>query len=294
MLKQKLTIFILIALLGIISCGSGEKGVVIGSKEFTESVILREMMAALIEALSDIKTEQKFLGGTLICFNSLKSGDIDLYAEYTGTALTAIMKQNPITDPQQVYDTVKTNFKDQYQLEWLVPFGFNNTYVLTMRKDLAFALGIQKISDLAAHLDALKAGFTHEFLERPDGYPGLTTHYGFKLTQKPKGMDPGLMYKAIAEKQIDLTSGFATDGRIPSFDLVMLSDDKQFFPPYYAAPVIRSDTLGKYPELKGILNKLAGKIDDATMAQLNYEVDEKGRSAADVAKEFLQKQGLIP
>ncbi|MAE39561.1 MAG: glycine/betaine ABC transporter, partial [Psychrobacter sp.] len=228
------------------------------------------------------------------CFNSLKSGDIDLYAEYTGTALTAIMKQEPMTDPQEVFDTVKANFKDQYQLQWLQPFGFNNTYVLTMRKDHAQALGVQKISDLDAHKDALKAGFTHEFLERPDGYPGLTTHYGFELTQKPKGMDAGLMYKAIAEKEIDLTSAFATDGRIPAFDLVMLSDDKQFFPPYYAAPVIRSDTLGKYPELKGILNKLAGKIDDATMAQLNSEVDEKGRAAAEVAKDFLQKQGLIP
>ena len=294
MLKQKLTIFILIALLGITACGGGEKKVVIGSKEFTESVILREMMAALIEALSSIKAEEKFLGGTLICFNSLKSGDIDLYAEYTGTALTAIMKQEPMTDPQEVFDTVKANFKDQYQLQWLQPFGFNNTYVLTMRKDHAQALGVQKISDLEAHKDALKAGCTHEFLERPDGYPGLTKHYGFELTQKPKGMDPGLMYKAIAEKKIDLTSGFATDGRIPAFNLVMLSDDKQFFPPYYAAPVIRSDTLGKYPELKGILNKLAGKIDDATMAQLNSEVDEKGRAAAEVGKEFLRKQGLIP
>lgn len=294
MLKQKLTIFTLTTLLGIAACGGGEKKVVIGSKEFTESVILREMMAALVEVNSDIKTEQKFLGGTLICFNSLKSGNIDLYAEYTGTALTAILKQAPMTDPQKVYDTVKANFKDQYQLEWLAPFGFNNTYVLTMRKDHAQELGVEKISDLGTHLDTLKAGFTHEFLERPDGYPGLTKHYGLKLTQKPKGMDPGLMYKAIAEKQIDLTSGFATDGRISAFDLVMLSDDKRFFPPYYAAPVIRSDTLGKYPELKDILNKLAEIIDDAMMAQLNYEVDEKGRSTAEVARDFLQKQGLIP
>ncbi len=294
MLKQRLTIFILIALFGITACGDGEKKVVIGSKEFTESVILREMMAALIEANSDIKVEQKFLGGTLICFNSLTSGDIDLYAEYTGTALMAILKQAPMTDSQRVYDTVKENFKNLYQLEWLAPFGFNNTYVLTMRKDHAQALGVEKISDLDTHLDTLKAGFTHEFLERPDGYPGLTEHYGLKSTQKPKGMDPGLMYKAIAEKQIDLTSGFATDGRIPAFDLVMLSDDEGFFPPYYAAPVVRSDTLGKYPELKGILGKLAERIDDATMAQLNYEVDEKERAAAEVAKDFLQKQGLIP
>jgi glycine betaine/choline ABC-type transport system substrate-binding protein len=130
-------------------------------------------------------------------------------------------------------------------------------------------------------------------MERSDGYPGLIKHYGWSLDKEPKGMDPGLMYKAIAEKDVDLICGFATDGRIPAFDLVMLEDDKQFFPPYYAAPVVRADALGKYSELRGILEKLAVKIDDKTMAQLNYEVDEKGRQAAEVAREFLQKEGLI-
>ena len=293
MIKEKAITIMMIALLGIAACGGGERKVVIGSKEFTEQVILREMMAALIEGNSDIKTEQKFLGGTLICFNSLKSGDIDLYAEYTGTALTAILKQEPMKELQKVYDTVKDAFKQQYELVWLEPLGFNNTYTLTMRRDQAQELGVQTISDLEAHKDKLTSGFTHEFVERPDGYPGLVKHYGFKLEKKPKGMDPGLMYKAIAEGNVDLICGFATDGRIPAFDLVMLKDDKQFFPPYYAAPVIRTDTLKKYPKLEGILNKLAGKIDDKTMAQLNYEVDEEGRQAAEVAKEFLQKHGLI-
>ena len=294
MIKEKvITVMLIAALLGIAACGGGERKVVIGSKEFTEQVILREMMAALIEGNSDIKAEQKFLGGTLICFNSLKKGDIDLYAEYTGTALTAILKQLPMTEPQKVYDTVKDDFKQQYELVWLKSLGFNNTYTLTMRRDQAQELGIQTISDLEAHKDKLTSGFTHEFVERPDGYPGLVKHYGFELGQKPKGMDSGLMYKAIAEKNVDLICGFATDGRIPAFDLVMLEDDKQFFPPYYAAPVIRADTLEEYPELKEILNKLADKIDDKTMAQLNYEVDEKGRQAAEVAKEFLQKHGLI-
>jgi len=293
MTKQWLTGFTLIALLGITACDSGEKKVVIGSKEFTESVILREMMAALIEANSDIKAEQRFLGGTLICFNALKNGEIDLYAEYTGSALVAIMEQKPMPDPQQVYDTVKTKFKEDYQLEWLSPFGFNNTYVLAMRRDHADTLGIKTISGLEAHKDTLKAGFTHEFIERPDGYPGLTQHYGFTMTQKPKGMDAGLMYKAVAGAEIDLISAFSTDGRISIFDLVMLQDDKQFFPPYYAAPIVQEDTLEKYPELREILGKLAGKIDDQTMAQLNYEVDEKQRSAAEVAKNFLTKHGLV-
>jgi glycine betaine/choline ABC-type transport system substrate-binding protein len=292
--KGRVFTFILIALIGIASCGGGEKKVIVGSKEFTEQVILREMMAALIEGNSDIKAEQKFLGGTLICFNSLKNGEIDLYAEYTGTALTAIMKHDAMTDPQKVYDTVKDTFEQEYNLIWLKPLGFNNTYTLTMRRDQAQKLGVQKISQLEPYKDKLKSGFTHEFMERPDGYPGLVKHYGWSLKNEPKGMDPGLMYKAIAEGDVDLICGFATDGRIPALDLVMLEDDKQFFPPYYAAPVVRSDTLKKYPELKGILNKLAGKIDNKAMAQLNYEVDEKGRQAAEVAKEFLQNHGLIP
>jgi glycine betaine/choline ABC-type transport system substrate-binding protein len=283
----------LIILIGITACGDGEKLVTIGSKEFTEQIILREMMAALIEGNSDIKAEQKFLGGTLICFNSLKNGEIDLYAEYTGTALTAILKQEPMTDPQKVYDTVKDAFKNQYDLVWLKPLGFNNTYTVTMRSDQAQQLGVQKISDLEPHKGDLTSGFTHEFIERPDGYPGLIEHYGWQLEKEPKGMDPGLMYRAIAEGDVDLICGFATDGRIPAFDLVMLKDDKQFFPPYYAAPVVRADTLKNYPELENILNKLAGKIDNTTMGQLNYQVDEEGRKAAEVAREFLQQQGLV-
>jgi len=291
--RVKVFAFMLIALVGIAACGGGEKKVIVGSKEFTEQVILREMMAALIEGNSDIKAEQKFLGGTLICFNSLKKGEIDLYAEYTGTALTAIMKHEPMTDPQEVYDAVKDAFEQQYKLVWLESLGFNNTYTLTMRRDQAQELEVQKISDLELYKDKLKSGFTHEFMERPDGYPGLVKHYGWSLADEPKGMDSGLMYKAIAGGDVDLICGFATDGRIPAFDLVMLEDDKQFFPPYYAAPVIRSDTLKKYPGLEEILNKLAGIIDNEAMAQLNYEVDEKGRQAAEVAKEFLQKHGLI-
>lgn len=293
MISGKAITILLFVLIGVSACGNGGKKVVIGSKEFTEQIILREMMAALIEGNSDIKTEQKFLGGTLICFNSLKNGHIDLYAEYTGTALTAILKQEPITDSQNVYYIVKDAFRERYELIWLDPLGFNNTYTLTMRRDQAQELGVQKISDLASHKGKLTSGFTHEFLERPDGYPGLVKHYGWSLEKEPKGMDPGLMYKAIAEGDVDLICGFATDGRIPAFDLVMLEDDKQFFPPYYAAPVVRADALKKYPELEAILSKLADKIDNKAMAQLNYEVDEKGRQAAEVAKEFLRKYGLI-
>lgn len=290
--RGKVYTVMLIGLLGIGACGGGEKEVVIGSKDFTEQVILREMMAALIEGNSDIKAEQKSLGGTLICINSLRNGEIDLYAEYTGTALRAIWEQ--VADPQKPKDIIAFIWLSQQRgLIWLEQLGFNNTYTLMMRRDQAQELGVQKISDLEAHKDKLTSGFTHDFLERPeDGYPGLVKHYGWSLEKEPKGMDHGLMYKAIAEGDVDLICGFATDGQI-SADLVMLEDDEQFFPKYYAAPIVRADTLKKYPELEDILSKLAGRIDNKTMAQLNYEVDEKGRQAAEVAGEFLRKSGLM-
>ncbi len=304
--RGKVYTVMLIGLLGIGACGGGEKEVVIGSKDFTEQKILREMMAALIEGNSDIKAEQKVLDGTLICWNSLRNGEIDLYAEYTGTALAsgsfnslsaklmAILKQEPLTDPQEAINIVDLMWIcQQHGLIWLEPLGFNNTYTLMMRRDQAQELGVQKISDLGVHKDKLTSGFTHDFLERPeDGYPGLIEHYGWSLEKEPKRMDHGLIYKAIAEGDVDLICGFATDGQI-SADLVKLEDDEQFFPKYYAAPIVRADTLKKYPELEDILSKLAGKIDNKTMAQLNYEVDEKGRQAAEVAGEFLQKSGLM-
>ncbi|MGA1796365.1 MAG: glycine betaine ABC transporter substrate-binding protein [bacterium] len=268
--------------------------IAIGSKHFTEQEILGEIMAILIEEHMDVTVVRKFnLGGTMICFNALKSGDIDLYAEYTGTGLVNILKMKTANDPDQAYRTVRDAFRKRFDLVWLDPFGFDNTYTLTMRRTHAESLGIEKISDLARYKETLRPGFDAEFLERPDGYKGLIKHYGFEFAEDPRQMDPGLMYKALAEGSVDIIDGFATDGRIPAYDLVILDDDRHFFPPYHAAPLVRKKILSRHPKLTGILKKLGGLIDDRTMQSLNYQVDKLKKSPAEVAGAFLRERGLV-
>ncbi len=270
------------------------KSVSIGSKHFTEQEILAEIMAVLIEENSDITVVRRFnLGGTMVCFNALKTGELDLYAEYTGTGLVNILKMKAVNDPDKVYRTVKDIFAEKYDLAWLKPFGFNNTYTLTMRKADAEASGIRKISDLIPYKDKLLPGFDAEFMQRPDGYPGLRKHYGFEFGKKPRQMDPGLMYKALQEKGVDIIDGFSTDGRIPAYNFVTLLDDKNFFPPYYATPLVRNETLSIYPELKEILNRLSGRISTEEIRKLNYMVDKEEKRPSAVAKEFLKSRGLI-
>jgi glycine betaine/choline ABC-type transport system substrate-binding protein len=265
----------------------------IGSKNFTEQFILAEIMAQMIENRTTLNVERIFnLGGTMICHNALVNGEIDLYAEYTGTALTAIMKREVVTDPDQAYQSVSRHYLKNYQLKWLQPFGFNNTYALTLRGSDARENGWTKISDLVTTSARLKAGFTAEFTERPDGYPGLKDSYGLAF-QSVKDMDPALMYKAIAEMEVDVICAFSTDGRIKAYDLYPLEDDRHFFPPYSAAPVIRLDTAHRYPEVEEALNQLAGIIDNRIMQHLNYAVDETDKSPEAVARKFLREKGLI-
>lgn len=288
-------VFCTLIILGGLSCRRTTiNTITIGSKHFTEQEILGEIMSILIEENTGLKVFRRFnLGGTMICFNALRSGDIDLYAEYTGTGLVNILKQKAIMDPANTYRTVKKAFEKKFDLVWLEPFGFNNTYTLTMRRTQAKSLGIKTISDLAQHKHTLRPGFDAEFLERPDGYRGLIKHYGFEFSEKPKQMDPGLMYKALAEEGVDIIDGFATDGRIPAYELKILVDDKNFFPPYYAAPLIRKEILAKYPQLKALLNRLSGLINNETMSEMNYKVDKEQKSSSDIARMFLSNNGLI-
>jgi glycine betaine/choline ABC-type transport system substrate-binding protein len=278
-------------------CADEGASITVGAKHFTEQEILGEMMAILIEKNTDLEVNRKLnLGGTMICFNGLRSGDLNLYVEYTGTGLVNILQRPAISDADEAYQAVKKAFEERYDLVWLEPLGFNNAYTLTMRRGHAEKLGIESISDLAKYLNEgnkLKAAFDAEFFTRPDGYPGLQKHYNLEFPDKPKQMDPGLMYRAIADEAVDVIDGFATDGRIAAYDLVILEDDKNSFPPYHAAPLVRRQTLEQHPELEGLLNKLAGRIPDEKMRKLNYEVDENGRKAEDVAREFLADQGLI-
>jgi len=265
----------------------------IGSKNFTEQFILAELLAQLIEKNTDTKVKRVYnLGGTMICHNALVNGEIDIYPEYTGTALTAILGQVPSNDAQQTLALVSNEYNDKFQLEWLSPFGFNNTYAITVRRHDAELHDWRSISDLRSAAPSLTAGFTAEFTERVDGYPGLQKTYGFKFSSSVD-MDPGLMYKTIADSGVDVICAFSTDGRIKAYDLQPLVDDKGFFPPYYAAPVIRRETLQKYPEVKNILETLAGVIDDTTMQDLNYAVDEEKQSPQEVARRFLERKKLI-
>jgi len=290
--------FLVTALLMVVFMGAlppaatAQEKIVVGSKGFTEQVILGNMISLLLES-NGFKVDRKIgLGGTVICHEALVRGDISVYVEYTGTGLTTILKKAVLKDPEEVYQVVRKDYEDKFKLTWLKPWGFNNTYCIVMRKADAERLKVKKISDLKALAGDLVFGATIEFLARPDGVPGLTKHYELKFKDQ-KGMDPGLVYKAIAEKQVDVISGFATDGRIPAFNLVVLDDDLKFFPPYFAAPVVRMDLLTKAPKVAEVLNRLAGKISDDAMAALNSAVDVKKQDAEAVAKDFLKSQGLV-
>jgi len=268
--------------------------VTIGSKNFTEQILLGEMMAMMIEKHTDLNVDRRFcLGGTMICHDALARGEIDLYAEYTGTALTAILGQEVLADPDEALQVVRGAYRRRYDAEWLDPFGFNNTYAITVRKGDAQRNGWSKISDLQPQAATLRAGFTGEFVERPDGYPGLVETYGFRFGDV-RDLDPAIMYTAVAEREVDVICAFATDGRIIAYDLVPLADDRHAFPPYYAAPVVRRETLQSHPKVREALTALAGQLDDATMQRLNYEVDENHRRPRDVAREFLMSTKLLP
>jgi len=250
-------------------------------------------MAQIIEAHSDLQVERLFnLGGTMICHGALQSGGIDLYAEYTGTALAVILDQPVIADPDRAYETVVREYRQRFAADWLGPFGFNNTYTITVRKSDASSHNLRTISDLMAISGTLRAGFTAEFSERSDGYPGLRRAYGIQF-REVQDLDPALMYQAIANGEVDVICAFATDGRLAAFALQPLQDDRGFFPPYQAAPVIRTEVLKTHPELRQVLDQLAGLLDDATMQRLNFEVDEKKQRPSDIAREFLEGHGLL-
>lgn len=288
-----LSIVVVMVFAGCSSIGKNSNKIVIGGKNFTEQDILVYMMKYVIEDQTKLKVETKtFLGGTSVVAQAIERGDIDIYPEYTGTALINLLGEPVINNPQAAYDKVQKLYKEKKQIVWLEPFGFNNTYTLTMRGDEAERLGIATISDLASKADTLMLGCTQEFLERADGQKGLEEKYGFKFAAA-SGMDPGLTYAAVRDKKVNVIDGFATDGRIAAFNLKVLKDDKNFFPPYYAAPIIREDVLKKHPEIADALKRLAGKLDDKEMARLNAKVDLEKQDPKAVAKEWLQSQGLI-
>jgi osmoprotectant transport system permease protein len=275
------------------SLDTGHRVVRIGTKNFTEQLILGEMMAQVIEAKTDVMVKRRFnLGGTMICHGAMINGDIDLYPEYTGTGLTVILKHAVITDPEEALHYVTKTYHERFDLQWLKPFGFNNTYAITVRSTDAVRNGWNTISDLKESANNLIAGFTAEFAERPDGYPGLRQTYALQFGDV-RDFDPSLMYEAIRNQEVDVICAFATDGRIAAYSLKPLKDDRNFFPPYHAAPVIREEILKTHPKLGDVLSLFGGLIDDATMQRLNFEVDGKKRRINEVVEEFLKQREII-
>lgn len=286
--------------LPLVLCGAGAAhylrpaaDVSIGSKMFSESLILSHMMAMMIEHHTDLTVDERLgLGGSMICHSALVAGEIDLYAEYTGTSLTTILAEPPMPDPEAVLQRVTDRYRNEYQLAVLPPFGINNTYAIAVRKADAEANGWRTIDDLKPDAANLKAGWTPEFAERPDGYPGLKAAYGFEYGGVVD-IDSGLMYDAVAGGAVDLIAAYSTDGRIAAYDLVLLEDNRRFFPPYYAVPVVNGATLARHPEISTALAPLANLLDDATMQRLNYAVDHHKRDSEEVAREFLLQQKLL-
>src|SRR5947207_922613 len=263
--------------------------IVVGCKNFTEQIILGELIAQQIENKTHLPVERRFyLGGTYIAHQSILAGRIDVYPEYTGTALTAVLKQQPSSEPKAVYDRVKSEYERRFHLTLGPPFGFNDTFAIEIRGEDARRLHIQTLSQAAAYTPQWRAGFGYEFMERPDGYKGLVAIYGLRFGAAPRIMDLGLLTRTLKDHQVDVIAGNMTDGLIPALDLFVLEDDKHYFPPYEAVPVIREQTLAEHPEVRQALDDLSGKISDAEMRELNYEVDGRKRDVKEVLREFLR------
>lgn len=276
------------------SCGPPRSArIVVGSKNFTEQLVLGEIIAQQIENKTHLAVERKFyLAGTYICQQAILGGRIDIYPEYSGTALTAILKQTPEKDPTRVFDLVKSQYARRFHLRVGDAFGFNDTFAIEIRGDDARRLDLKTISKAAAYTPQWRAGFGYEFMERPDGYKGLAATYGLRFKEQPRIMDLGLLARALKEKQIDLAAGNTTDGLIPALDLFVLDDDKHYFPPYQAVPIIREETIQRHPEVETAIQELAGKISDDEMRHLNYAVDGQHQDAQQVVREFLKQKGL--
>lgn len=294
--RTKITIVLTLALAAILfftGCAKNDS-ITIGSKDFGENIVIAEMLSQLVETHTDLKVNRKLnLGGTFVNFNAIKNNQIDLYPEYTGTGLTAHLKMDVVNDPDESYGIVSEEFVKQWDIVWLEPFGFNNTYTLAVTPEVYEKYGVETYSDMIPYAGELVFGAEHEFFDRQDGFDGLVEMYGLNFKGEPMKLNASLKYQAIGRGDMDVTDAFATDGPIKQYSLKILEDDLGFFPPYHAAPIVRKEVLDKHPELKSVLNMLAGKLDDATMTELNYLVDVEGKAVEQVAKEFLASLNLV-
>jgi osmoprotectant transport system substrate-binding protein len=268
---------------------SHEPRIRVGSKNFTEQLVLGEIVAQHLEnRLHGHVSRRLDLGGTMVAQQALINGDIDVYPEYTGTALTSVLKLPPQKDPAKVLEAVRNGYR-QWRLEWLEPLGFENTFAMAVRKEDAAAA--DTLSG-AARAHSWKLGAGYEFAHRPDGLPGLLQTYGLRMSGTPKTMDLGLLYQALGKKQVDMVAGNSTDGMLSVLPLTVLKDDKRYFPPYDCALVVREEAERRFPGMRAALAELSGRIDSVTMRRLNYELDGRHRPAREIARNFLRSLGF--
>ena len=288
---------LLVAILAasLLACSQSHSNrMVVGSKNFTESFILGELIAQQLETHTNLKVERRFyLAGTYICQQAMLAGRIDIYPEYTGTALTAILKETDYGDREDVYQRVRNEYEQRFGLTIGPSFGFNDTFAMEIRGEDARKLNIRTLSQAAQFTPHWRAGFGYEFMERPDGYRGLVAAYRLHFAEEPRIMDLGLLARALKDHQIDFAGGNATDGLIPAFDLFVLEDDRHYFPPYEAVAVMRQQMLREHPEVAAVLAELDGTISDSEMQRLNYAVDGLHRDTQDVVREFLREKKLV-
>ncbi|MCC5604288.1 glycine betaine ABC transporter substrate-binding protein [Nostoc favosum] len=276
-----------------LNSSSNDGNIIVASKDFTEQDILGELLAQQIEARTNLKVVRRpRLGGSFVCHNAITAGIIDAYIEYTGTALTAILKQKPVNGSKEVYEIVKQTYAQQFNLEVMPSLGFENTFAMIIRGDDAKRYNIQTITQATQYTPQWRGGFGYEFLEREDGFPGLAKTYDLRFAKPPQIMDLGLIYRALIQKQVDMVAGNSTDGQISRLGLVVLKDDKQYFPSYETVPIVRQETFKKYPELRNAIAQLSGKISADEMRQLNYLVEGELREIKDVVREFRKSKGL--
>jgi osmoprotectant transport system substrate-binding protein len=291
---DRTTILYFLAAFLLTGCGGARTHIVVGSKNFTEQLILGEIIAQHIEARTHQPVERKLdLGGTLLAHQALLAGDIDMYPEYTGTAFTNVLKRSGVTDPAVVLEQVRAEYSTGFHLDWMDPLGFENSFAMTVRGADARDRHLQTLSDAAADPMGFTLGAGYEFLTRPDAYGALNRAYSIKWNAAPKSMDLGLLYQALEQKQVSMAAANTTDGLLNKLDVTVLKDDKHVFPPYQACIVVRQATLAAYPNLRAILSELSGKISDTEMRNMNYAVDAQHRPARDVARDFLQHSGLF-
>ena len=278
----------------IAGCRIRHSGATIGSKNFTEQLVLGELLAQYLEQAARIQVDRRFyLAGSYICHQALLAGRIDMYPEYTGTALAAILKEKPSSDHASVFNRVRELYAQRFGLEVMPPLGFDNSFAIVMRGPDARSMGLATLSQLAQFAPRLRLGVGYEFLERPDGFPGLASTYGLKFAEQPRVMDLGLLYRALENHQMDVVAASNTDGLIAALGLVVLADDRRYFPPYEAVPIVRRDLLQRHPAIRTALERLGGRISVEEMRRMNYAVDGEKRDPADIIRDFLQQKNFF-